>query len=281
MRQIFPLLLLIMLFAACQPKESQPRGEPLLREITSQEIRQARLAASARASKYQAELALAPVYRSATRNMLIANPFRFRSSGRSGFEEFYYTPSLPNDFRCIHPVSVIAQASKDRWDLVRCDQSTAYFLRSGNKQLAERHTKKRIAPLIEERFQILRITFAEAALAEVNDRAAVQKRYLYSAMPTATRPTVDKDFTQLGIPHDNSLVVRVTDLERYIAASILDLPNKMLVSVSQLEDANGCERRSTAFKIIGQVIVSVSDPCKSYSEMIDLLSIVSAYSGGK
>lgn len=254
----------------------------MLRQTPVEEVKAAREREKREAVRYRNALAAAPVYRSEIRSLLIQYPERYRASGRIGLGELWHGADRSQAFRCTHPEKSISRAEQDGWQLVLCDRRSAYFLR-GPVETAMSDSDKNTAPIVEEVFEILRISYYDQARSVDREGSPpAMAPAIDDALPAIYDPPTKADLAQVGITPGEGGDVRVAyhDYKRRKEISVYDEAGQTVVTVIFNVKDETASIGVRATKIGEKAVIWVSSPRADLSVISELLSRGQEYVGG-
>lgn len=270
------MMIFAIILVGCNPSRNQD-ADPALEEVPLAETAAKREAEKRDAAKYRERLKRAPKYRSELRDMLIDNPAEYRNSGNTGLGEFWYGRDISNMFGCVHPVQAITRAQKDGWQLVRCNEYTAFFLRGPSSVLAEL-PEKRVAPILEEKFDILRLTFGSPWSKTARGIEIPPKWILYRSMPGFYEEPSELEILESGFTPEIEDEVRVSNQEyrRRREVSFYDASEDRVVTLIY---RGGEFSGGKVISISDNFVISIQTPTANYAETISLLKSAKRYVG--
>ena len=269
------------LLGACSQTNDQGHNDPRLRQTTAEELEAAREKVEREAALYEDALAAAPVYRSEIRDLLIQHPERYRASGRDGLSGLWHEAGRSQSFRCIHPPKSIDRAKRDGWQLVQCDRRSAYFLR-GPVDPARGYGNKRLAPTVEEAFEVLKISYGSASPLVWKGAPPRRSPAIRAALPDIYERPTKADRAQTGIASGAGDEVRVAyyDFKRRKETSVYDEARQTVVTLIFKEGEETAASGAKGTSLVENAVIWAQSPLTDYAAMSELLSVAQGYVGG-
>ncbi|MCJ8190728.1 hypothetical protein [Sphingomicrobium aestuariivivum] len=251
---------MVAVLAGCTPEAKEAASPPVI--MQAEDDRFERWQARERA--YEAELATAPVYRSAIRDELVENPARFRVSDRGQLDVFR---GLEPEFRCPHSPAAIAAAKEDGWQLVKCGRGVAYFFRERDEPARCRPR----GPTAPDLYETLVLVFRDAPL-DISDKRILDIA-LSPAMPSQTMSRAEAE-RRAG--------KQLPDADRYADCvgpgdCIMLFENGPRRVVKLFFNDGSCPRAAEAAKLVGEDTVALEAPFESHVEATLAIEKAAAY----
>jgi hypothetical protein len=276
-QQLLVAMVSVGLVSGCSAVDRQDVDEPAAIRAQSEEERSAAEArAIEAAARYDEALAHAPAYRSDIRDYLIANPDRYPNSYRPLLDDFR---GLASQFRCMHPPEAIARANADDWQLVKCDQRSAIFLRRHGAASVPGYLcgTRRSVP---DEFETLVLSFAVPELSGGSDQDADRTRYIYSLLPNPyEEPRRSEVDTFLIDDAPDHYVIRRTEHYHTFEYAVLDQQSQSVISIYQKKGPDSCQRNSRGSAIHATRVASIDTPLRTYDEITAVMKRSVEYLG--
>lgn len=266
---------------ACSQTNDQGHNVPQLRQTTAEELEATREKVEREALSYKDALAAAPVYRSEIRDLLLRHPEQYRASGSNGLDKLWHGAGRSQAFHCIHPQKTIDRAKRDGWQLVQCDRRSVYFLR-GPVDPARGYGNKRLAPTVEEAFEVLKISYGSTSPLDWKGAPPLRSPAIRAALPDIYERPTKADRAQAGIASGAGDEVRVAyyDFKRRKETSVYDEARQTVVTLIFQDGEETDVSGAKGTRLVENAVIWAQSPRTDYAAMSELLSIAQGYVGG-